>query len=269
MRFAVVGPARPPRGVVAVDCGERPVAAEPMNEATGRKLVMRTSLAALALTLAGVAAAQQPGLSVGTSAALGYRQYADVPGQCCPLWTWVEFGAGRIHIDYLYSYRESEGYGGYPLDGDNGNAVRAGFDGPIEHASLQWHSLRVVRRHETSVMWVWRPLRRPHYTLSVLAGGIFATSDVNDCQAREGPVEQVVPTPREYSYDPDHVVYEWRLTEGDRRRCREKTVGWFSGRAQFSPNAGVVLDVPIGEKMYFRAGYRMLFTAVVGFGVGF
>lgn len=69
----------------------------------------------------GTAAAQQPDLTIGTSAALGYRQYLDVPVQCCPLWTWVEFGSGRfgLHLDYLYSYRETERRGGYPLDGND------------------------------------------------------------------------------------------------------------------------------------------------------
>lgn len=51
-------------------------------------------------------------------------------------------------------------------------------------------------------------------------------SDVNDCQAEEGPIEQVVPTPAEYTRsDPDYTVYEWRLTEGDRARCRAKSTG--------------------------------------------
>ena len=65
----------------------------------------------------------------------------------------MEFGSGRfgVHLDYLYSYRESEGRGGYPLDG-NANWERlfgkAEFDGPQERASLVRHDLRVVRRHE-------------------------------------------------------------------------------------------------------------------------
>ena len=233
-------------------------------------MTRRLALVLALSLLAGTAAAQQPKLSVGTSAALGYRQYLDVPAQCCPLWTWVEFGSGRIHVDYLYSYRESESVGGYPLEGDNGNAERAGFDGPIERASLQWHSLRVVRRHEASVMWVWRARHRPNYTLNVLVGGAFGSSDVNDCQAQEGPVEQVIPTPEEYSRtNPDYVVYEWRLTEGDRASCQEKNKGWLWSSAVFGATAAVTLDVPLGKRVYFRAGYRLLFQGVVGLGVRF
>ena len=230
----------------------------------------------LALSLvAGTAAAQQRNLSVGTSAALGYRQYLDVPAQCCPLWTWVEFGSGRfgLHLNYLYSYRESEGRGGYPLDGnDNWERLfgKAEFDGPQEHTSLLWHSIRVVRRHEASVMWVWRARHRPNYALNVLVGGAFGSSDVNDCQAEEGPIEQVVPAPAEYTRsDPDYTVYEWRLTEGDRERCRAKSKGWLWGNSWLGPNAAVTLDVPLGERVYFRVGYRLLFQGVVGLGVRF
>ena len=119
----------------------------------------------LLLALLPAAAAAQPDVSVGTSATLGYRQYLDVPMQCCPLWTWVEFGPGRfrLHLDYLYSYRESEGRGGYPLDGDNGNADAFGLGGP-QNASLLWHSLRVVRRHEAGAMLAWTARQRPEYT---------------------------------------------------------------------------------------------------------
>lgn len=226
--------------------------------------------------LAGTAAAQQPGLSVGTSTALGYRQYLDVPIHCCPLWTWAEFGSGRfgLHLDYLYSYTESESRGGYPLDGnDNWERLfgKAGFDGPQERASLVWHGIRVVRRHEAGAALAWRAIRRPGYTLSVLVGVMRVSSDVYDCQAEEGPIEQVVPAPAEYTRsDPDYTVYEWRLTEGDRERCRaKKGKGWPSGFTLVGLNTGVTLDVPIGERAYFRAGFRPLFTAVVGFGVGF
>ena len=225
--------------------------------------------------LAGTAAAQQPNLSVGTSTTLGYRQYLDVPTQCCPLWTWVEFGSGRfgLHLDYLYSYRESEGRGGYPLDGnDNWERLfgKAEFDGPQERASLLWHSIRVVRRHEAGAALAWRARERRGYTLSVLVGMALVSSDVYDCQAEEGPIEQVVPAPVEYTRsDPDSTVYEWRLTEGDRERCRAKSKGWPSGSTLVGLNTGVTLDVPIGERAYFRAGYRSLFTAVVGFGVKF
>ena len=225
---------------------------------------------ALLLALLPAAAAAQPNVSVGTSATLGHRQFLDVPMQCCPLWTWVEFGSGRarFHLDYLYSYRESEGYGGYPLDGDSGNGETFGFGGPVENASLQWHDLRVVRRHEASAMWVWPARQRPEYTLNVLIGMAFASSDVNDCKAQEGPIEQVIPTPEEYSYDPNYIVYEWRLTEGDRGRCRESK-GRLWSQAGVGPNAAVTLDVPLGERAYFRVGYRLLFQAAVGFGVRF
>lgn len=80
-----------------------------------------------------------------------------------------------------------------------------------------------------------------------------------------------MPAPAEYTRsDPDYTVYEWRLTEGDRERCRaQKSKGWPSSSALVGLNTGVTLDVPIGKRAYFRAGYRPLFTAVVGFGVRF
>jgi len=222
----------------------------------------------LLLALLPAAAAAQPNVSVGTSATLGYRQYLDVPGQCCPLWTWLEFGSGhfRLHLDYLYSYRESESHGGYSLDGDN----PFGLGGP-QNASLSWHSLRVVRRHEAGAMLAWTARQRPEYTLNVLAGVSYWNSHVSDCQAREGPIEQVIPTPEGYSDDPDHIVYAWRLTEGDRVRCREAHGGSIRGIAEIGiwPSAGVTLDVPLGERAYFRVGYRMLFQATVGLGVRF
>ena len=227
---------------------------------------------ALLLALLPSAAAAQPNVSVGTSATLGYRQYLDVPMQCCPLWTWVEFGSGRarLHLDYLYSYRELEGVGGYPLDGDNGNGERFGFGGPVENATLLWHAIRVVRRHEASMMLAWTARQRREYRLNVLVGMAFGTSDVNDCWAREGPVEQIVPTPEEYSYAPGYIVYEKRLTEGDRAACREKSRGFtVASGGGVGPNAGVTLDVPLGERAYFRVGYRLLLSAVVGFGMRF
>ena len=212
----------------------------------------------LLLALLPAAAAAQPNVSVGTSATLGYRQYLDVPMQCCPLWTWVEFGAGRfrLHLDYVYSYRESEGRGGYPFDGDNGNADAFGLGGP-QNASLLWHSLRVVRRHEAGAMLAWTARQRPEYTLNVLAGVSYWNSHVSDCLAREGPIEQV------------RIVYAWRLTEGDRARCRERRGGSIWGSTGIWPSAGVTLDVPLGERAYFRVGYRMLFQATVGLGVRF
>ena len=212
----------------------------------------------LLLALLPAAAAAQPNVSVGTSATLGYRQYLDVPMQCCPLWTWVEFGPGRfrLHLDYLYSYRESEGRGRYPLDGDNGNADAFGLGGP-QNASLLWHSLRVVRRHEAGAMLAWTARQRLEYTLNVLAGVSYWNSHVSDCLAREGPIEQV------------RIVYAWRLTEGDRARCRERRGGSTWGSTGIWPSAGVTLDVPLGERAYFRVGYRMLFQATVGLGVRF
>ena len=224
----------------------------------------------LLLALLPVAVAAQPNVSVGTSATLGYRQYLDVPMQCCPPWTWVEFGSGRfrLHLDYLYSYRESEGRGGYSLDGDNGNADPFGLGGP-QNASLLWHSLRVARRHEAGAMLAWTARQRPEYTLNVLAGVSYWNSHVSDCLAREGPIEQVIPTPEEYSYDPDRIVYAWRLTESDRVKCRERRGGSIWGSTGIWPSAGVTLDVPLGERAYFRVGYRMLFQATVGLGVRF
>ena len=107
-------------------------------------------------------------------------------------------------------------------------------------------------------------MERPGYTLSLLIGMMLVSSDVYDCQAEEGPIEQVVPAPAEYTRsDPDYTVYEWRLTEGDRERCRAKSgKGWPSGSRFVGLNTGVSLDVPMGERAYLRAGFRPLFTAV-------
>lgn len=220
----------------------------------------------LLLALLPAAAAAQPDVSVGTSATLGYRQYLDVPMQCCPLWTWIEFGSGRfrLHLDYLYSYRESEGHGGYSLDGDNP------FGLSPQNALLLWHSLRVARRHEAGAMLAWTARQRPEYKLNVLAGVSYLNSHVSDCLAREGPIEEVIPIPEDYSYDSGpHRVYAWRLSEGDRAGCRRRRWGSNWSHSSIWPTAGVTLDVPLGERTYFRVGYRMLFHAVIGLGVRF
>lgn len=215
------------------------------------------------LVLPGPAAAQSDSsaVSAGTALSLGYRQYLDAPAFCCPLWTWLELDAGpvRLHFDYLYSIQEREGYGGvYPLDGDNGNAVRAGFEAPIDNASLLWH--------DASAMWVWRPLRRPGYTLNVLLGAVLVADTTSDCQAQESPVGQIVPTAAEYSYDGGHIVFEKRLTDGDRAACRDKRIGWHLGSSHIAPNYAATLDVPIGERACIRLGYRLLWQTVVGVG---
>ena len=131
------------------------------------------------------------------------------------------------------------------------------------------YDIRVVRRHEAGAARAWRAMERPGYTLSLLIGTMLVRSDAYDCQAEEGPIEQIVPAPAEYPRsDPDYTVYEWRLTESDRERCRAKSgKGWPSGSRFVGLNTGVTLDVPIGERAYLRAGFRPLFTAVVGFGV--
>ena len=231
-------------------------------------MMLRLALLLAPLLVLPAPAAAQPDLSAGTSLSLGYRQYLDTPAFCCPLWTWLELDAGpvRLHFDYLYSLQETEGYGGYPLDGDNGNAVRAGFDAPIDNASLLWHDIRVSRRHEASAMWVWRPLQRPGYTLNVLLGAALVAGATSDCSAQESPVEQVAPTPTEYSYDPKHKVFERRLTDGDRAACRDKRIGWHWGSRHIAPNYAATLDVSIGERAYLRVGYRLLWHAIVGAG---
>ena len=97
----------------------------------------------------------------------------------------------------------------YPLDGDNGNADAFGLGGP-QNAGLLWHSLRVVRRHEAGAMLARTARQRPKYTLNVLAGVSYRNAHVSDCLGREDPIDQVIPTTEEYSYDPDRIVYAWR-----------------------------------------------------------
>ena len=41
-----------------------------------------------------------------------------------------------------------------------------------------WHDLRVVRRHEAGAALAWRAMERPGYTLSVLLGLLFVSSDI-------------------------------------------------------------------------------------------
>ena len=44
----------------------------------------------------------------------------------------------------------------------------------------------------------------------MLAGVSYRNAHVSDCLGREDPIDQVIPTPEEYSYDPDRIVYAWR-----------------------------------------------------------
>ena len=162
----------------------------------------------------------------------------------------------RSFLRSLGNLRESEGRGAYPLDGDDRNADAFGLGGP-QNASLLWYSHRVVRRHEAGAMLAWTARQRPEYTLNVLAGVSYWNSHVSDCLAREGPIEQVIPTPEEYSYDPDRIVYAWRRTEGDRARCRKRRGGSIWGSTGIWPSAGFTLDVPLGERAYFRVGYAV------------
>ena len=207
----------------------------------------------LALALTPAAAAAQVA-EAGVSVSLSYAQYLDVPRQCCPPMAWASFGSGRwrLHVDYLRSHREEESHGNYPLDDIDGRRV-----------SAQQASLHVEPRDEASLLISWRALERPGYNLSILFGATYWRSRISYCVAVAGPLVRI-PTPADYP--PDYVVFRRELTPEERSRCTDApdTDQWIG------PQAAAVLDVPIGERFFFRASTRLLiFRADAGIGVKF
>ena len=209
---------------------------------------------AFALILMPTAAAAQLS-DVGVVVALNHKQYLDVPSLCCPPLAWATFGEGRwrLQVDYLRSYREDEGHGNYPLDDVDGR-----------RSSVQRAGLRIESQHHTNVLVSWRALGRPgDSSVSVLFGGGYFHGRQADCFASDGPVVRI-PTPADWP--PDYVVFRQELTTEERSRCGDTT----RTDQHIWPQAGVALDVPVGERLFFRASARMvLFQVEFGVGVKF
>lgn len=190
---------------------------------------------------------------IGVGAALSHYQYLDVPSLCCPPLGWATFGEGRwrLQVEYLRSYGEEQGYGNHPLDDVDGR-----------RASVQIANLRITTQHHAGVLVAWRALERPRYSLSILFGGAYVHSRDADCFASEGRVVRI-PTPDDWP--PDHVVLRQELTGAERSRCADIILTW----QRFAPQAGAVLDVPIGQRFFFRAGARLWPQVEVGAGMKF
>ena len=208
----------------------------------------------LTLALAPVTAGAQS-VEVGVSAALSYAQYLDVPRQCCPPLVWAAYGSGRwrLHVDYLRSYREEEEHAKYPIGDVDGRPVSSILRGVLD----------TDLRHEANMLVSWRALERPGYSLSILFGATYRRSTTSHCTAFAGPVMRI-PTPA--GYPADYVVFRQELTAEERSRCADEAhadqVIW--------PQAAAALDVPLGERFFFRAGARFwLFQADAGIGVKF
>ena len=175
---------------------------------------------------------------VGVVVALNHKQYLDVPSLCCPPLAWATFGEGRwrLQVDYLRSYREDEGHGNHPIES----------------------------QHHANVLVSWRALGRPgDSSVSVLFGGGYFHGRQADCFASDGPVVRI-PTPADWP--PDYVVFRQELTTEERSRCGDTS----RTDQHIWPQAGAALDVPIGERLFFRASARMvLFQVEFGVGVKF
>lgn len=193
---------------------------------------------ALALALTPAAAAAQLA-EVGGGAALSY---AHNYRECCPPLIWAAFGSGRwhLHVDYLRHYREDEGLTGYPIEDVDGR-----------EANVEQALLRFVSRHEAAMLLSWTALARPSYSLNILFGGVYWQSNTSAwCSATEGPAVRI-PTPA--NYPPDYPVFRQELTPQERDRCSD---AWTSTDHRVYWQMGAKLDVPLGERFFFRAGAR-------------
>lgn len=193
--------------------------------------------------------------NVGVTVSPAFRQYFDVPPQCCPVGGWVAVGSGafRLQADYLRGRRRSTGYGGYPFTHEG------------REASVQRVSLTTEVQHESNLLVSWRALDRPAYSLHLLLGAIYRHMANRFCVAFDGPLVRLSPTP--YPWAPDDIVFRADLTADEKRRCeaerpRTNQVVW--------PQAGIALDVPIGDRFFARAeGRLVLFDFRIGAGIRF
>ena len=201
---------------------------------------------ALVLALTPVAAGAQS-VEVGVSATVSY---AHLYRECCPALTWATFGSGRwrLHVDYQRHFREVEGGTSYPIDDVDGR-----------EATVEQALLRFVSRHEAAMLLSWRALARPSYSLNILFGGVYLQYKTSaSCDATEGPVVRI-PTPA--NYPPDYPVFRQELTQQERNRCSD---AWISTQNSIAWQAGAELDVPLGQRFFFRVGAR-----TVGVGIAF
>ena len=215
-------------------------------------MAARPALAFALILMPTVAAAQLS--DVGAGVALSHRPFIDSPSLCCPPLAWATFGEGRwrLQVDFLRSSREAEWHGNYSLDDVDGR-----------RASVQRASLSIDTQHHASVLVSWRALGRPgDSSLSVLFGGVFVHARKAYCFASKGPVVRI-PTPA--NGPPDDVVFRQELTPEERRHCADDIRNGLA----FGPQVGAVLDVPVGQRLFFRAGVRLWLQAEVGIGVKF
>ena len=193
--------------------------------------------------------------NAGVTLSPAFRQYLDVPPHCCPVGGWVAVGSGafRLQADYLRSRRRTTGYGGYPFTHEG------------REASVQRVSLTTEVQHESNLLVSWRALDRPAYSLHLLFGAFYRHMANRRCVAFDGPLVRLTPAP--YPWAPDDIVFRADLTADEKRRCeaerpRTNQVVW--------PQAGMALDVPIGDRFFARAeGRLVLFDFRIGAGIRF
>lgn len=193
--------------------------------------------------------------AAGFTLSPAFRQYLDVPPHCCPVGGWVAFGSGtfRLQADHLRSHRRSTGYGGYPFTHEG------------REASVQRVSLTAEIHHESNALVSWRALDRPAYSLHVLFGALYRRMASRFCVAFDGPLVRLSPAP--YPWEPGDIVFRADLTAEEKQRCeaeppRTSHVVW--------PQAGVALDVPIGDRFFVRGEWRLvLFDVRIGAAIRF
>ena len=193
--------------------------------------------------------------NVGVAVSPAFRQYLDVPAQCCPVGGWVGVGSGafRLQADYLRSRRRSTGFGGYPITHEG------------REASVERVSLTTEVHHESNLLVLWRALDRPAYSLHLLFGAFYRHMANRFCVAFEGPLVRLSPAP--YPWAPDDIVFRAELTADEKRRCEAERPRTNQG---VGPQAGIALDVPIGDRFFARAeGRLVLFDFRIGAGIRF
>lgn len=232
--------------------------AKPAVPEAATVLTVTAALVALLGPGATRAQAQEAPLSrgnVGVTVSPAFRQYLDVPPQCCPVGGWVTVGSGafRLQADYLRSRRRSTGSGGYPFTHEG------------REASVQRVSLTTEVQHETNLLLSWRALDRPAYSLHLLFGAFYRHMANRFCVAFDGPLVRLSPAP--YPWGPDDIVFRADLTADEKRRCEAE-------RPRTSQvvrlQAGIALDVPIRGRFFARAeGRLVLLDFRIGAGIRF
>ena len=133
---------------------------------------------------------------------------------------------GRLSLAIRDRTAEGEGRANstHPADGRSGRG-RHRRCLPVRlfaRASSSGTASGLVRRHQASPMLAWRIPKTPTTPRASSPAWGLAVPTSTTAKRREGPIEQVVPPPGEHRIDPNCAVYQWRLTEGDRERCRKK-----------------------------------------------